>query len=125
MFSKKLAAAAFAVLLICGMFEVSAQWSPMKTEINLGSFKLASSPVLPEPDRSPAQSTLANNTTINATLMNNSTSVLPALEIIDLSGYSKDRLSRNLAGYTNIMYPIAESGGFTATTSGGGGCGCG
>jgi hypothetical protein len=47
-------------------------------------------------------------------------------EVLDLSGYSRDRVNRNLAGYTNIMYPISGSRGTTTSTSGGGGCGgCG
>jgi hypothetical protein len=44
---------------------------------------------------------------------------------MDLSGYSKDRVDRNLAGYTNIMYPISGSRGTTTSTAGGGGCGGG
>jgi hypothetical protein len=46
-------------------------------------------------------------------------------EVLDLSGYSRDRVNRNLAGYTNIMYPISGSRGTTTSTSGGGGCGGG
>jgi hypothetical protein len=45
--------------------------------------------------------------------------------ILDLSGYARDRTNRNLAGYTNIMYPISGSRGTTTSTAGGGGCGCG
>jgi hypothetical protein len=72
--------------------------------------------------------------------MDNSTSLSPAVPpsagaaessgkaILDLSGYSRDRTDKNLAGYTNIMYPITGSRGTTASTSGGGGggggCGC-
>lgn len=49
------------------------------------------------------------------------------LEPLDLSHYGSDRVSRDLAKYRNIMYPIAESRGSTASTSGGsgGGCSCG
>jgi hypothetical protein len=46
-------------------------------------------------------------------------------EVLDLSGYSRDRVNRNLAGYTNIMYPISGSRGTTTSTAGGGGCGGG
>jgi len=46
-------------------------------------------------------------------------------KVLDLSGYSRDRVNRNLAGYTNIMYPISGSRGTTTSTSGGGGCGGG
>ena len=49
----------------------------------------------------------------------------PGKEVLDLSGYSRDRVNRNLAGYTNIMYPISGSRGTTTSTSGGGGCGGG
>ena len=46
--------------------------------------------------------------------------------IMDLSRYAKDRLNKKLGGYRNIIYPMAESSGFSATTSSGsgGGCGC-
>jgi hypothetical protein len=49
----------------------------------------------------------------------------PGKEVLDLSGYSRDRVNRNLAGYTNIMYPISGSRGTTTSTAGGGGCGGG
>ncbi|HWQ20245.1 MAG TPA: hypothetical protein VN455_10750 [Methanotrichaceae archaeon] len=45
--------------------------------------------------------------------------------VINLSNYATDRRNNNLTGYTNIMYPIAESAGFTASAAGGGGCNCG
>jgi hypothetical protein len=46
--------------------------------------------------------------------------------VMDLSRYAKDRLNKKLGGYRNIIYPMAESSGFSATTSSGsgGGCGC-
>jgi hypothetical protein len=70
-----------------------------------------------------------NNTTINNTLtVSPIESQQPAQSaaLIDLSNYSKDRRNKNLAGYKNIMYPIAESRGSTTSTAGGsGGCGCG
>jgi hypothetical protein len=129
MFSKKAAAcmALVAVLVTC-FFVASAQFAPMKTEINLGSLKLQSGAdvaAAPESQVSPANNTTLNCTVINATI-NSSISENPEKKAIDLSSYSKDRLSGNLTGYTNIMYPISESSGFTASTaSGGGGCGCG
>jgi hypothetical protein len=47
-------------------------------------------------------------------------------DVLDLSAYSRDRSNKNLTGYKNIMYPISESRGSTASTAGaGGGCGCG
>lgn len=49
----------------------------------------------------------------------------PGKKVLDLSGYSRDRVNRNLAGYTNIMYPISGSRGTTTSTAGGGGCGGG
>ncbi|MDD2835448.1 MAG: hypothetical protein PHY05_04805 [Methanothrix sp.] len=49
----------------------------------------------------------------------------PGKEVLDLSGYSRDRVNRNLAVYTNIMYPITGSRGTTTSTAGGGGCGGG
>lgn len=51
--------------------------------------------------------------------------VSPGKEVLDLSGYSRDRVNRNLAGYKNIMYPISGSRGTTTSTAGGGGCGGG
>lgn len=82
-----------------------------------------------------------NSTQINSTAAANSTSVDAALvpakslasssgkEVLDLSGYARDRANKSLAGYTNIMYPITGSRGTTTSTSGGGGggggCGCG
>jgi len=46
--------------------------------------------------------------------------------VMDLSRYAKDRLNKKLGGYRNVLYPMAESSGFSATTSSGsgGGCGC-
>jgi hypothetical protein len=129
MFSKNaVACMALAVVLVTCFFVASAQFTPMKTEINLGSLKLQSRAdvaTAPESQVSPANNTTQNCTVINTTL-NSSISENPEKKAIDLSSYSKDRLSENLTGYTNIMYPISESSGFTASTaSGGGGCGCG
>lgn len=130
MFSKNAAACmALAAVLVTCLFAASAQFAPMKTEINLGSLKLQSGAeeeeaTAPEAQVSFANNTTLNNTAINATL-NSSISESPEKKAIDLSTYSKDRLSGNLTGYTNVMYPISEGSGFTATTSGGGGCGCG
>jgi len=39
--------------------------------------------------------------------------------VMDLSRYAKDRLNKKLGGYRNIIYPMAESSGFSATTSSG------
>lgn len=45
------------------------------------------------------------------------------LPVLDLSSYAKNRVKGDLTGYTNIMYPFAESKGSTTSTAGGGGCG--
>jgi hypothetical protein len=79
-----------------------------------------------------------NNSSINGTTIDNSALVGPSIvvpgpgtsessgkKILDLSGYSRDRTNKNLAGYTNIMYPISGSRGSTTSTAGGGGCGGG
>ncbi len=82
-----------------------------------------------------------NSTLINSTAATNSTSIDTDLvkpqnlaassgkEVLDLSGYARDRANKSLAGYTNVMYPITGSRGTTTSTSGGGGggggCGCG
>lgn len=84
---------------------------------------------------------LINSTLINSTEATNSTSIDTDLvkpqnmasssgkEVLDLSGYARDRANKSLAGYTNVMYPITGSRGTTTSTSGGGGggggCGCG
>jgi hypothetical protein len=77
------------------------------------------------------------NNTMNESMINNTANIAPvsseqispasqAVPLIDLSGYSKDRRNKNLAGYKNIMYPIAEARGSTASASSGGGSGgCG
>ncbi|MDM7913355.1 MAG: hypothetical protein QUS09_09685, partial [Methanotrichaceae archaeon] len=100
-------------------FNACAQWAPGRMVINLGGFELGSTASLT------MNSSTVNNTTVNNTTVN---SLQPtALPIVDLSSYGKDRRDGNLKGYTNIMYPLAESAGFTATAAGsGGGCGgCG
>ena len=47
-------------------------------------------------------------------------------KMLDISRYASDLHNNNLTGFTNIMYPFAESIGTTASASSGGGvCGCG
>ena len=92
-------------------------------------------------NNSSINSSLINSTQINSTAATNSTSIDTDLvppqnlaassgkEVLDLSGYARDRANKSLAGYTNVMYPITGSRGTTTSTSGGGGggggCGCG
>jgi hypothetical protein len=141
-FSRKMMVAVLAALLFVMVFDVCAQWSPGKTVINLGDLNLAvpagptakaqsaaSSPIInPAGNGSDTINGSLNNTTINNTLTASPIeSLQPAQSaaIIDLSNYSKDRRDKNLAGYKNIMYPLAESRGSTTSTAGsGGGCGC-
>ena len=142
-FSRKMMVAVLAVLLFVMVFDVCAQWSPGKTVINLGDLNLAvppkstaETPAGDSPITIPAGNGSDNiNVSMNNTTMNNTLTVSPieslqpaqSAALIDLSNYSKDRRGKNLAGYKNIMYPIAEARGSTASaTSGGGsgGCGC-
>jgi hypothetical protein len=144
-FSRKMMVAVLAVLLFVMVFDVCAQWSPGKTVINMGDLNLAVPPGATAKAQSPASSPIINpagngsdtiNVSLNNTTINNTLTASPiesqqatqSAAIIDLSNYSKDRRDKNLAGYKNIMYPIAEARGSTASaTSGsgsGGGCGC-
>lgn len=141
MFSRKLVVvlAIAACLLISGGH---AQSIPGESSVNLGALTQSSfsglagtSPYMigsmatkvPSMDSSPA-----NNSSVNGTMMNVSSINLPSAKalqtppVINLSNYATDRRNNNLSGYTNIMYPIAESAGFTASAAGGGGgCNCG
>jgi len=140
-FSRKMMVAVLAALLFVMVYDVCAQWSPGKTVINLGDLNLAvpsdptaktpsaaSSPIInPAGNGSDTINASLNNTTINNTLTVSPTeSQQPAQSaaIIDLSNYSKDRRDKNLTGYKNIMYPLAEARGSTTSTAGSGGCGC-
>jgi hypothetical protein len=139
MFSKKTTVTFVAVVLFGLLaFNACAQWTPGGTVINLGGFELGSTASAEVPSvepymigNQPVNSISSDNLTVNSSTMNNTTMDSPqptALPIADLSSYGKDRREGNLKGYTNIMYPIAESRGSTASTaggaSGGGGCGC-
>ncbi|MGV8175648.1 MAG: hypothetical protein ACP5OU_08115 [Methanothrix sp.] len=87
-------------------------------------------------DNSTQNETSQDNITINAT-MNNSALASQETQVpvdasetsdkpvLDLSSYASDRSKNNLAGYTNIMYPITGSRGSTTSTSSGSGCNCG
>jgi hypothetical protein len=66
-----------------------------------------------------------DNSSINNASMNAASTMGPqTIAVLDLSSYAKDRVKGDLTGYTNIMYPFAESKGSTTSTAGGGG-GCG
>jgi hypothetical protein len=119
-------------------------------DLNLAQSSLFSAKQAQEAAAVPAPS-IANNTTVNATSPGGinatgsnaiplpaelgvgqanaadqpATSPYSGKKVLDLSGYAKDRVDRNLAVYTNIMYPISESRGTTTSTAGGGGCGGG
>jgi hypothetical protein len=131
MSSAKYAAMILAVMLIPLAIIASAQWSPGGTVVYMGDLNLAASSV----SSGAASHALGNpvvgqmklnNSSTNATSMNNTTIAEPSgLKTLDLSNYARDRVNKNLAGYTNIMYPISGSRGTTTSTSGGGGCGCG
>jgi hypothetical protein len=152
MFSTKMAFALIALALsFAFVFSASAQWTPGGMAINFGGFDLGSAPTEssgikpymignhPLPlQTAQADIVLPSNstTTANSTDINSSISQQPiqlpaeqpqpsALPVVDLSGYGKNRREGNLEGYTNIMYPIAESAGFTATAAGGSGSGGG
>jgi hypothetical protein len=131
MSSAKYAAMMLAVMFIALAHSASAQWSPGGTVVYMGDLNLAASSI----SRGNASHALGNpvvgqmklnNSSLNATSMNNTTIAEPSgLKPLDLSNYAQDRVNKNLAGYTNIMYPISGSRGTTTSTSGGGGCGCG
>ncbi len=135
MFSRKTTVALVALMLFClFVFNACAQWTPGGMAINFGGFDLESTASEKSAGIKPyvignqlADSLSSDNLTTNSSTMNNTTmdsSQSPAMPIADLSSYGKDRREGNLNKYKNIMYPLAEAGGFTATTSGGGG-GCG
>jgi hypothetical protein len=148
MLSAKYAALALGVMFIALAFNASAQWSPGGGMVYMGDLNLAASSASSgkavqalggsQAIQVPTNNSSLNNSSINGTSIDNSTLVSPSIEvpcagtsqssgkkILDLSGYSRDRTDKNLAGYTNIMYPISGSRGSTTSTSGGGGgCGC-
>ena len=70
--------------------------------------------------------TLMNISSINnsATKASQTTSSQSVSSPVDLSNYGIGRLHKNLTSYRNIMYPMAESRGSSASASSGGGC-CG
>jgi hypothetical protein len=142
MFSNKPRAALVLIILFAFLvLGAQAAEPPTKSVMHLGSFGLASSQALSANDSSIGTSSINNMSINNSTINNSSMSEMPiknlsmsdkqmdkpapALPVVDLSGYAKDRKSKNLTGYKNIMYPMGESRGPPAGTAGGGGCGCG
>ena len=130
---------ALGLALILFIFAGSALAQPSVEPVYLGEFNLLA--INSSMNSSLINSSLINNTLVNSTAATNSTSTDTVLvqpqnlavssgkEVLDLSGYARDRANKSLAGYTNIMYPITGSRGTTTSTSGGGGggggCGCG
>lgn len=109
----------------------SAQWSPGGMMVYMGDLNLAGASGSRGAAPYAIGSSLTvqaplNNSSLNNSLINNSTvNSLPVLMPLDLSGYGSDRANKNLAGYKNIMYPMAESRGSTTTTGGASGGCCG
>ena len=152
MLSARYAALALGVMFIALAFNASAQWSPGGSMVYMGDLNLAafsassgkavqalggSQEIQAATNNSSMSNSSLNSSSINGTTIDNSTLVGPLIvvpgtatsessgkKILDLSGYSRDRTNKNLAGYTNIMYPISGSRGSTTSTAGGGG-GCG
>lgn len=153
MLSARYAALALGVMFIALAFNASAQWSPGGSMVYMGDLNLAASSassgkavqalggsqeIQAATNNSSMSNSSLNNSSINGTTIDNSALVGPSIvvpgpgtsessgkKILDLSGYSRDRTNKNLAGYTNIMYPISGSRGSTTSTAGGGGCGGG
>ncbi len=117
-------------LFVLMTLNASAEWSPGETMVYMGDLNLAGSSgtIGSEPyalGSAPINLPMNNSTMGNSSINNSTMSNAPsALMPLDLSRYAGARASKNLTGYKNIMYPIAESRGSTASTAGAGGCGC-
>ncbi len=127
MFSKKaILALAVVILLSLFVFNACAQWSPGGMAVNLGDLRLTSSAGQAGTGTYQIGTTSMNSPNMNNSSVNNSSANdRQPIKMIDLTGYARGRLNNNLTGYTNIMYPFAESRGSTTSTAGAGGCGCG
>jgi hypothetical protein len=148
MLSAKNSTMVLAVMFFALALNVSAQWSPGGSMVYMGDLNLMASSASSgkavqelggsQEIQVATNNSSLNNSSINGTSMDNSTLIGPSIvvpcagtsessgtKVLDLSGYSRDRTNRNLAGYTNIMYPISGSRGTTTSTAGGGGCGGG
>ncbi len=130
MFSKKIELMALGLLFITLAFNACAQWSPGGMMVYMGDLNLAGTPgsigvATPSISSSlinlPMNNSSMSNSSINNSTMNSALVLVP----LDLSRYASNRANKNLTGYKNIMYPLSESRGSTASTTGGGGCGCG
>jgi hypothetical protein len=127
MFSKKIESTAMGLLFILLAFNACAQWSPGGMMVYMGDLNLAGSPGSSGAAPYAIGSSLINLPMNNSSINNSTVYSAPTLMPLDLSHYASDRANKNLAGYKNIMYPIAESRGSTTSTAGGasgGGC-CG
>lgn len=140
-----------AAVLLALACSASAQWSPGGEMAYMGDLSLVASSFSAEghakalagpavnanaSDNSTQNESSQDNITINAT-MNNSAPASQETKVpvnasktsdkpvLDLSSYASDRSKNDLAGYTNIMYPITGSRGSTTSTSSGSGCNCG
>lgn len=122
---KVLLVAAFIMAL-----NATAQWSPGSMMVYIGDLNLASPSAFSHAapyaigNAQANQQSMMNNSSANSTSAIRKTGLMP----LDLSKYAGDRINKSLEGYTNIIYPITESAGFTASTAAGGssgGCGCG
>jgi hypothetical protein len=139
-----------AVVFLALACSASAQWLPGGEMAYMGDLSLVASSFSAEgqakalagaavesnsANNSTQNETASDKSTINATINNSASASLGSLApvgasqpsgkpALDLSGYASDRSKNDLAGYTNIMYPISGSRGTTASTSGSG-CGCG
>jgi hypothetical protein len=149
LFSNRLKSLLFLLLLFTFLvFGAQSAESSGKTVMHLGSFKLTSLPAIlannSSINNSSLSSTYLNNISANKLAVNSSSmsevpiknlsiggkkmdTSVPAVPVVDLSNYAKDRKNKTLAGYKNIMYPMGESRGppGAAGGGGGGGCGCG
>ncbi|RQW80745.1 MAG: hypothetical protein EHM14_03640 [Methanothrix sp.] len=123
----------FVAMTIVMAYNACAQWSPGGTVVYMGDLNLAGATGTGGAAPYTIGSAQASQPALNNSSLNNTTSSTAAIGAsglvpLDLSGYGSDRVNKNLAKYKNIMYPIAESRGSTASTSGGasggGGCGC-
>lgn len=116
-------------------YNACAQWSPGGMMVYMGDLNLAgatgtggAAPYTIGSAQTGSQPALnnssLNNNTTSSTVAIGASGLVP----LDLSSYGSDRVKGNLAKYKNIMYPISESRGSTASTAGGasgGGCSCG